>query len=193
MGETAGYVLYFFVIKLRSEKKSGKRQNFKIMCLTSLTFFAKLKKRNLQQQYPLIVHELIASFVSTSGTKPDMVFQYPRIVCFLEKCARQSESVAFFINSCVLQTRTDHRGQATRMNFYYFHIHKRMPKTGRVRKVDEKDRIICLIFIFLPEIMCQIMFCFSQFCADSSKKSGKKHGNQKNNLSSSLFLSSNCL
>ena len=49
-----------------------------------------------------------------------------------------------------------------------------MSKTGRVRKADEKDRVICLFFIFLPGLRsfnCQIMCCFLQFCADISKKS----------------------
>ena len=47
----------------------------------------------------------------------------------------------------------DQRGDSMKMNFEYFQIQKRMLQTIRVEKVDEKNVIVCLFFVFPSWIM----------------------------------------
>ena len=59
------------------------------------------------------------------------------------------------------------------MNFDSFQIQKWMVKTVRAEKVDEKNRVICLVSMFPSWVMVLKLSkkCnFLQFCADLSKK-----------------------
>ena len=48
----------------------------------------------------------------------------------------------------ILQTRMDQRGDHMKMNLEYFQIQKWILQTVRAEKVDEKNRVICLISVF---------------------------------------------
>ena len=68
----------------------------------------------------------------------------------------------------------DQRGDHMKMNFEYFQIQKWILQTVRSEKVDEKNRVICLVSMF----PCWVMVLklsrtehFLQFCADLSNKS----------------------
>ena len=43
----------------------------------------------------------------------------------------------------------DQKGDRTKMNYDYFQIQKWMLQTVRVKKEDEKNRVICLVSMFL--------------------------------------------
>ena len=85
-----------------------------------------------------------------------------------------SELVACAQNWSILQTRMDQRKDHIKMNFDYFQTQKWMLQTVRAEKVDEKNRVICLVSMFPSWVMvCKLSRNkhFLQFCADLSKKS----------------------
>ena len=68
----------------------------------------------------------------------------------------------------------DQRGDHMKMNFEYFQIQKWILQTVRSEKVDEKNGVICLVFMFPLWVMVlnlSKMVHFLQFGADLSKKS----------------------
>ena len=73
-----------------------------------------------------------------------------------------------------LETKMDQRGVPMKMNFENFQIQKWISQTVRAQKVDEKNGVICLVYLFpswvviltLTEIVSLL-----QFCTDVSKKS----------------------
>ena len=60
------------------------------------------------------------------------------------------------------------------MNLKYFQIQKWMLQADRAEKVDEKNGVICVVFMFPSWVMILELskkVHFFQFCADLSKKS----------------------
>ena len=94
---------------------------------------------------------------------------------FSESNERKFRSHSFHLQySGIFQTRMNLRGDPMKMNFNNFQIPKRISKTFRARKVDEKNRVTCLVSFFpswfmvlkLPQIVH-----FWQICAELSRKS----------------------
>ena len=68
----------------------------------------------------------------------------------------------------------DQRGDHMKMNFEYFQNQKWILQTVRSEKVDEKNEVICLVFMFPPWVMVLKLskkMDFLKFCADLCKKS----------------------
>ena len=68
----------------------------------------------------------------------------------------------------------DQRQDYMKMNFEYFQVQKWILQTVRLEKVDEKNRVICLVSMFPSWVMVLKLskkVHFLQFCADLSKKS----------------------
>ena len=67
----------------------------------------------------------------------------------------------------------DQRGNHMKMNFDYFQIQKWMLQTVRAEKVDEKNVVICLVFMFSSWVMVRKLskkVRFLQLCAGLTKK-----------------------
>ena len=79
-----------------------------------------------------------------------------------------------FIYSSILHTRMDQRGDPKKMNFGNFQIQNRISQTFRAQKLDEKNRVIFLVYFF-PSWVMVLKFPkkvhFWKICADLSKKS----------------------
>ena len=83
-----------------------------------------------------------------------------------------SKSVAFG------ETEVFHRSEWTevmnlKMKLKYFQIQKWMLQADRAEKVDEKNGVICVVFMFPSWVMILELskkVHFFQFCADLSKK-----------------------
>ena len=68
----------------------------------------------------------------------------------------------------------DQRGDHMKMNFDYIQMQKWMLQTVKAEKVDEKNWVICLVFMFPSWVMVlkwSKKVHFLQFCADLKKKS----------------------
>ena len=68
----------------------------------------------------------------------------------------------------------DQRGDKLKMNFEYFQIQKWILQTIRAEKVVEKNRAICLVFLFPFWVMVLKLskkVQYLQICADLKKKS----------------------
>ena len=67
----------------------------------------------------------------------------------------------------------DQRWDHIKMNFEYFQIQKWIIQTVRSEKVDKKNGVVCLVFMFpswvIPKLSKKVHFL--HFCADLSKKS----------------------
>ena len=67
----------------------------------------------------------------------------------------------------------DQRGDHIKMNFEYFQIQKWILQNVRSEKLDEKNGVICLVFMFLSSVMVLKLskkVHFLQFCGDLNKK-----------------------
>ena len=68
----------------------------------------------------------------------------------------------------------DQKGDHIKINFDYFQIQKWMLRTVTVKKVDDKNVVICLVSVSPSWVMIYKLskkVHFLQFCADLSKKS----------------------
>ena len=68
----------------------------------------------------------------------------------------------------------DQKGDHIKVNFDYFQIQKWMLRTVTVKKVDDKNVVICLVSVSPSWVMIYKLskkVHFLQFCADLSKKS----------------------
>ena len=76
----------------------------------------------------------------------------------------------------ILRNFTDQdgqKGESHENEFWVFQIQKRMLPTNRAEKVDEKNGVIYLVFMFplwVVKLSKRVKFFFSQFCANFSKK-----------------------
>ena len=92
---------------------------------------------------------------------------------FLEKFDELSKSVAFGEIEVFYRPEWN-EVMNLKMNLKYFQIQKWMLQADRAEKVDEKNGVICVVFMFPSWVMILELskkVHFFQFCADLSKKS----------------------
>ena len=88
-------------------------------------------------------------------------------------------------NSGLFQTKMDQRGVPMKMNFENFQIQKWISQTVRAQKADEKNGVICLVYLFPSWVVILIVaeiVSLLQFCTDVSKKSNPVDTGRKLNV-----------